>query len=449
MQTTLLRWMVVGLVVAPSVVFGEGEEAPVAEKPRLTIKIEGKANYRNSDSEVFPISFPFTPEQLPPGQARGQMATVDPGSHIELSAVTLLLDANFGGNIDARIKIDAIDLYDRNPTSTDKKIDIDEAWLRFGRETPAGAWPSGSSLYAKIGKMPKFERQNDRHLESYGLISTAFNRFEDMGLEVGGDLGRHVYFRVSATQGNPVFLRDPNALAGDNGTPVRFETNPPAPPLGSGIPILYDAEVEDLDFDGDLETGAGLGFRLGSPDTGLLFDVMGWWYQRELADRVELEGTRYGGDLDLLDGPAPGFGLPISGNDKEEIGANLRLHWSSFTVFGQWVDQEIAGLDRTGWEIETAWRFDLPLVWAVGGKQVLSSIQPAIRVSRLEPEFEGGSPLFPAPSLRWEWDKIDYGVRVGLYDGIDLTAEFSDHTFVRAGKDESNDEVLVTLRFRR
>src|SRR5690606_25535989 len=136
----------------------------------------------------------------------------------------------------------------------------------------------------------------------------------------------------------------------------------------SGIPILYDAEVEDLDFDGDLETGAGLGFRLGSPETGLLIDVMGWWYQRELAERGELEGTRYGGDLDLLDGPAPGFGLPISGNDKEEIGANLRLHWSGFTVFGQWVDQEIAGLDRTGWELETAWRFDLPLVWAVGGK---------------------------------------------------------------------------------
>ena len=33
--------------------------------------------------------------------------------------------------------------------------------------------------------MPKFERQNDRHLESYGLVSTAFNRFEDFGVEAG------------------------------------------------------------------------------------------------------------------------------------------------------------------------------------------------------------------------------------------------------------------------
>ena len=42
------------------------------------------------------------------------------------------------------------------------------------------------------------------------------------------DLGRHVYVKVSATQGNPVFIRDPNALAGDNGTPVFRRPNPRA-----------------------------------------------------------------------------------------------------------------------------------------------------------------------------------------------------------------------------
>ena len=33
----------------------------------------------------------------------------------------------------AHAKIDFIDLYDRNPTSTDRNVDVDEAWIRFGR----------------------------------------------------------------------------------------------------------------------------------------------------------------------------------------------------------------------------------------------------------------------------------------------------------------------------
>src|ERR1043165_72269 len=76
-----------------------------------------------------------------------------------------------------------IDLYDRNPTSTDHKVDVDEAWIRFGPESDRGRLPAHSRGYLKVGKMPKFERQDDRHLESYGLVSTAFNRMEDTGAE--------------------------------------------------------------------------------------------------------------------------------------------------------------------------------------------------------------------------------------------------------------------------
>jgi hypothetical protein len=125
-------------------------------------------------------------------------------------------------------------------------------------------------MYAKIGKFGHFERQNDRHTESYGLVSTAFNRFEDQGLEVGVDLGSHFYVKGSLTQGNPLFFRDPNALAGDNGTPERDPDLHPAavPDLLSGFPIFYDAEVEDVDFDGDLEVGYGLGVRFGEPGSG-------------------------------------------------------------------------------------------------------------------------------------------------------------------------------------
>ena len=44
------------------------------------------------------------------------------------------------------------------------------------------------------------------------------------------------------------------------------------PELQSGFPILYDAEVEDLDVDGDLEVGYGLGLRFGeAPQSGGTF----------------------------------------------------------------------------------------------------------------------------------------------------------------------------------
>ncbi|MBZ0089794.1 MAG: hypothetical protein K8H90_05380 [Thermoanaerobaculia bacterium] len=427
----------------------QAEATAEARELRLDWGFEAKAHYRDSEHLRLPSPFPFPPGFLPPGAQQGFMETVNEGRHFELSVLTLFADLAWGENLAAHAKVDLIDLHDRNPTSSDKKVDVDELWIRFGRDPALPA--SGFGLYAKIGKFAHFERQNDRHLESYGLVATALKRFEDQGLELGADFGRHVYLRLSATQGNPLFLRDPNALAGDNGTPeLDPQANPnPDPALKSGFTILYDAEVEDLDVDGDLETGAGLGVRFGDPDEGRAFDLLAWSYERKLAPRVALEGTYYGGDLDLLDGPDGVARLPISGDDKSEVGGNLRIHLGGFSLFGQYVAQEIAGMDRTGYEAELAWRFELPLVWAVGGRQLFPSIQPALRWSRLEPEFEGGSPRFPAPSVRWEWVKLDYGIRMAIIEGVDLTLEFADHTMTLAnGREVSNDELLTTLRWR-
>jgi len=428
-----------------------GDPAPAAaDSFDLDFGFEAKFHFRDSQELAFPSPFPFPPSFLPPGETQGFLRTVDPGSHFEVSVLTLLVDARWGENLRAHAKVDVVDLHDRNPTSSDRNLDVDELWIRFGSD-PSRV-PEGFGLYARVGKFAHFERNDDRRLESYGLVSTAFNRFEDAGLELGADLGRHVYLRLSLTQGNPVFLRDPNALAGDNGTP---ETDPrvhpnPEPELGSGFPIFYDAEVEDLDVDGDFETGGGLGLRFGDPDFGPSVDLLGFYYERELAERAPLHGTFYGGDLDLLDGPIEGFGLPITSDRKREVGGNLRVRAGGFVFFGQYVAQELAGLDRTGYEGEAAWRFELPLVWAVGGRQLFPSIQPAIRYSKLEPEFAGPSPQFPAVSARWDWVKVDYGVRLGIVEGIDLTAEYADNTLTTAaGVDLSEDELLVTLRVRR
>lgn len=423
---------------------GETEGESEGLRPRLRWGLEAKTNFRDSDENRFPVPFGALPEQLRTEQ------TVNAGQHLEISAVTLLLDADWGDGLAAHGKIDFIDLYDRNPTSTDKKVDVDEAWIRFGVETDPAVLAPRSGLYLKVGKFSKFERQDDRHLESYGLVSTAFNRFEDTGAELGVSLGRHVYAKFSATQGNPVFMRDPNALAGDNGTPELLRENP-NPQLGSGIVILYDAEVEDLDLDGDLELGGGLGVRFADEAGRNGVDALVWAYQRTLADTVELEGTFYGGDLDLLNGPfdPPRFSLAIEGDEKQEVGANLWLYLGGFSFFAQYVDQDLAGLPRTGLEAEASWRFDLPLWIAIGERQLFPWIAPSVRWSKLDNDFRNPPAGTPAPSLSWDWEKLDAGLRFGIFQGIDLTVEHADNSFILGnGAERENNELLATLRWR-
>jgi hypothetical protein len=446
-------WLVGLSAVLSFASLAQAEEAPPPaaepDRPRLTWKVEAKAHYRDSDANFFPVQVPPQVE-LPPGFQPG-LQTVDPGEHFEVSTFTLLLDATWGESLAGHAKVDAIDLYDRNPTSEDHRLDVDELWIRFGRASETALLPERPGVYAKVGKFAKFERQNDRHLESYGLVSTAFNRFEDMGLELGADLGRYLYVKASATAGNPVFFRDPNALAGDNGTPF-FEQNPiPAegPPLGSGVLILYDAEVEDLDVDGDLEIGAGLGGRWASEGGLHGVDVLLWGYRRKLAETVKLEGTFYGGDLDLLNGPLNSFGLPIEGDEKEEVGANVWLYWGGLSFFGQYVDSELASLERKAFEGELAYRLELPLVWALSGRQLFPALAPAVRYSKLDPDFRPDR-RFPAPSVGWEWEKLDYGLRVEVVEGVDLTLEYADHTMVLfSGREVDNNELLATLRWKR
>lgn len=432
----------------PAVSQEEAAEESAGLRPELSFGLEAKANYRDSELNRFAVPFPFPPGSLPPGQTRGFEETVDEGSHLELSAVTLLIDATWGDGLAAHGKIDFIDLYDRNPTSSDKKTDVDEAWVRFGIEPEPATLAPRWGAYLKIGKMPKFERQDDRHLESYGLVSTAFNRFEDTGVEAGLNLGRHLYLKATATQGNPVFLRDPNALAGDNGTPGLRQPNPD-PELKSGVVLLYDAEVEDLDVDGDLELGAGLGARFADEAGIKAVDVLVWGYRRTLAETVPLEGTFYGGDLDLLRGPGDLTPFPaLRGDEKREAGANLWLYLGGFSFFGQVVDQEIAGLPRTGLEAEVAWSFDLPLWLAIGDQQLFTFVSPAVRYSEIDNDFRN-HPQTPAPSLAWDWTKLDYGVRLGVIPGADLTVEYADNRFILAsGAERDNNEFLTTFRWR-
>lgn len=434
--------VVMSVVFVLSVVSPLMGQEPPAPTWSWSARGELKLHYRDTDQARFQLRFPFPPESLPPGQNFGFAETVDPGSHAEVGNVSLTMEGSYGSMFAMRAKLDGVDLHERNPTSDDRQFDADELWFRLGPKPEGLSVPDGSTIFLQAGKAPKIERQPVRMLESYGLASTAFNRLEDVQFLVGGTFGRNVYWRAQVSNGNPVFFRDPNALAGDNGTDELLRREPPE--VGSGFPILYDADVEDYVFDtSHLEYGGGLGYRWQRDDASG-FDVLLFHYQRELAETVELEGTFYGGDLDLFD--AAGIRLPFSGNEKVETGARLYAEWGGLTVVAQQVLQVIAELDRDGSELEIGWELPFSFGPVVRGDSLVSSVQPAVRASLMDNHFRGPR-QFPAPSVWWDWIKYDVGVRIGLFSRFDLTIERAFHD-VDSPIPLDFDETLVTLRAR-
>lgn len=395
-------------------------------------RLELRADYRWSDEETHPVSFP-------PGAL---LRTTDPGHHVELNVADLQLDAGYGDLFAVRAKVHFQAKHRRNPTSTDRQIDADELFVRIGPKPEVLERPAGTTVFLQAGKFPKMERQPLRLLESYGLAATSFNRFEDTQVLVGGTAGRNLYWRVQAANGNPLFFRDPNALAGDNGTDEELRGERTA--FGSGFPILYNAESEDLFFTTDhVQVGEAIGYRWQRDDQTAGFDAILFHYQRDLADREELTGTNYGGDLDLLVlDEIPGIpprGLPIEGRKKRELGARVYAEWHAATFIGQYTAQTIAGLDRQGWELEAGYRFPTNL-------GPVQSIQPAVRASAINNKF-GPVGGFPAPSIWWNWQKYDAGIRVGLQRGIDVTLEVTQHE-VDSLYLLNLREALVTVRWR-
>jgi hypothetical protein len=434
------------LALQPSSVGAQEEPAPefFEKKEGVSVRISGelKAHYRWSEDDRFPLLTPFPPEFVPAGQPNVALQTVAPGSSLEVSKATVKVDVDLARQISARVKLDFIDLYDRNPTSTDKKVDVDEAWIAFGRRQESLAPIEGTSLYALVGKAPKFERQPVRRLESYGLVSTAFNRFPDLQLQLGGSLGSSVYFFGQVSVGNPIFMRDPNLLAGDHGTGAPPPPNPD-PALHTGFPIFYHAEVEDLEIDDHFEYGGGAGLRFLSESGRSGLDVLGFYYQTTLSEKARLNGTYYQGDLELL----RGAGIQpdqLSGDERTEYGANLDLHLGDFTAFAQFVKEESASLPRTGFEVEASYR--LVLGDLADPKDLFPAIEPAVRYSRIGNDWTA-PPIFIALSALWDWQKWDFGLRATIVKGLDLTVEYT-YNDIAAARAIGHDEFLTTLRLR-
>jgi hypothetical protein len=409
---------------------------PVAAAPEFRWEGELRLGLRASKDLQTPIFTPF-----PDRRGRLFQRTVDPGASLELVSVNVRGEGEITSGVRAKAEVHVLDLYNRNPTSSDDRILVREAWLRFG-DGPEPSRPGGGRAYLLLGLAPRFTKQLVRRLDSYGMWGTAVGRFEQPQLQLGARLGRHAYARASVGNGNPVFMRDTNALAGDNGTPDRspgssdriYET---------GLPILYDAKPADINLDGKFEWGAGVGARFEREESEA-FDVLVWRFQRPLADAAKIRGTKLLGDLDLLRGE--GFPLPIRGRRKSEWGVNLVASRGGVRLFGQYVDQEIAGLKRRGFETELAWIHRLPGLFLIKESPLLPWIQPAIRVSYIDNFFDVPRE-FPSLSVGWDWTKYDFGLRVGIVRGVDVTVEYSRHeAFVPQRPTIHPDEWLATVR---
>ncbi|HQQ78565.1 MAG TPA: hypothetical protein PLB01_14515 [Thermoanaerobaculia bacterium] len=414
-----------------------GSNPFVSDSGKLRLKVEIKAAFRDSRDLSLTVANTGLPFPV-------VMQTVDPGAHVEVPNLGLTLEADLTPDVFARAVVNVLDLYNRNPTSSADKILLREAFVRFGKKVETLRVADGTSVYLELGKFPRFSKQVVRRLESYGLWGTAVGRFEETGAEAGGSFGPHVYWRASVTGGTPLFFRDPNALAGDNGTPERTVGSTTPVVYNSGFPILYDTVAPDVGGSGKMQLGGGAGLRWNWGEGGRSgVDVLAWIFRRDLADRVSLHGTFYGADLRLLQGV--GVSLPIEGNEKIEWGVNVEARLGPVHFFGQAIKQTLAYLWRQGWEAELSWRIPLPGLFASGDQPVVNWIEPEVRISYVDNLWENPAG-FVAPSTGWDWRKYDYGVRIGIVRGLDLTAEYARHDATTRRGFVHPDEWLVTLR---
>jgi opacity protein-like surface antigen len=414
----------------------ETEPPAVSEEPEgFKFGGEFKAGYRWSqaqESSIFGAN----------NQVVGFMRTPDPGSSIELQHLGLTGEGFITSGVFARFEVRFSDLYNRNPTSTDVVVFVRQAFVRFGDKPELLSGVKGGRGYAQFGMAPRFTKQVTRHMESYGLLGTAVGRFEQPQLEVGASFGETVYARAMVGSGNPLFLRDTNALAGDN------LSQAPAPNAGavyqSGFPIFYDAKVTEINVGASPEIGFGAGVRWGGGDkTGV--DLLGWYFQRRLADTARLRGTDYPGELAIFKGN--GFPIPTSGDKRHEWGVNLQAKVKGLRFFGQWLEQDLAGASRWGLEAEASWTFSLPGLFLVGESVVGNWIQPSFRFSWLDNRFSAPR-SFPRLAVQWPWKKYDFGLRFGVVRNVDLTAEYTFHEVFRTATlpNLPMKEFLLTLR---
>jgi len=70
-----------------------------------------------------------------------------------------------------------------------------------------------------------------------------------------------------------------------------------------------------------------------------------------------------------------------------------------------------------------------------------------LRYSTLDTDFSGGGG-YPAPSVSWDWQKIDIGMNIDFPYRTKLTIEYAVNEFETKFGTEDNNELLVSLNWR-
>src|SRR6187549_223410 len=162
-----MRWSLVlaALLLSAGVAAqDETEPAPVAPEPEgFAFGGEIKAGYRWSqaqESSIFGAN----------NQVVGFMRTPDPGHSIEIQHLGLTGEGFITSGVFAKFEVRFLDLYNRNPTSTDAVVFVRQAFVRFGDKPELLSGVKGGRAYALAGMAPRFSKQVTRHMESYGLL---------------------------------------------------------------------------------------------------------------------------------------------------------------------------------------------------------------------------------------------------------------------------------------
>ena len=173
--------------------------------------------------------------------------------------------------------------------------------------------------------------------------------------------------------------------------------------------------------------GVAAGYRWATTNGKYRYNLIAYYYQRNLVDSAELNGTIYGGDRDFFEfselffpGPIDPnndlASIPLSSKDKKESGVTFWYYGRQSTLFAQLIAQDIAGLERWGAELELSHRI------TTKNKPLIRGLVSAVCYSILYNDIVT-PPLNPAPSIGWDWQKLDIGLTVFFKSRISLIME--------------------------
>src|SRR5262245_49532947 len=119
--------------------------APPAAPDPLRLLRQVKLDFRHSR---FVQTRTFTPTgSSPPRTPTGFQRTPDAGDSFELQNLALTGQGEIGLGVSAKVEVHVLDLYNRNPTSSDDRVLVRNAWLRFGRKADTLSASPDARLY--------------------------------------------------------------------------------------------------------------------------------------------------------------------------------------------------------------------------------------------------------------------------------------------------------------